>query len=301
MGDGNDEGAVVPEVRGVHGQGQAIAEGKEIFPGVELKAEQRPGVAEELCRPVMLGMIGKARVINPLHRRVGLKQGRQGRGIGAGPIEAQSQRFRPQGQGVRSLRRQARAKVPEALLPQLGQGLPRRRRAAVSVEDVGVAIPGEEPRVRYGPPKGSAMAADVFGEGVHHEVRPHGLRLKEPGRGHGVIHHKDNAALGAEGADGLEVGDLGTRVGDGFYKHHARFRPQRGLHGVHGGGIHEADVDPLPRKALKQAVGIAEEEGGGQEVVTPAEQGKEDGADGGHARGKGHGPHAPFHGGHFGF
>ena len=89
MGDGNDEGAVVPEVRGVHGQGQAIAEGKEIFPGIEPKAEQGPGVAEKLCRPVMLGMIGEARVIHPLYRGMGLKQGRQGRGSAAGPIQAQ--------------------------------------------------------------------------------------------------------------------------------------------------------------------------------------------------------------------
>ena len=60
----------------------------------------------------MLGMIGKTRVVHPLHRRMSLKQGRQGRRIGAGPIETKSQRFRPQGQCVRSLRPQARAKIP---------------------------------------------------------------------------------------------------------------------------------------------------------------------------------------------
>ena len=120
-------------------------------------------------------------------------------------------------------------------------------------------------------PEGRAVAADVFGQRIHHEVRPRSLRLKEPGRGHGVIYHKDNVPLGAEGADGLEVSDLGTRVGDGFHKHHARFGPQGGFHGVNGGGVHKADVNALPRKALEQAIGIAEEEGGGQEMVTPAQ------------------------------
>ena len=132
---------------------EAITEGEEILPGIELKAEQGSGAAEELCYPVMLGMIGKTRVVHPLHRRMRLKQGRQGRSrIGTGPIETQGQRFRPRASVCAA---SGPRLAPKSLRPFFRSWVRacRRRRAAIRVEDVGVAIPGEQARVRYRPPR----------------------------------------------------------------------------------------------------------------------------------------------------
>jgi hypothetical protein len=104
-------------------------------------------------------------------------------------------------------------------------------------------------------------------------------------RGHGVVHHVQDAALAAQFADALQVRHLCAdwrwfRRTPGGYWRDGRF------HILHIGGIHHGHLGALRAHCLPQAVGIAEQESRGHHMVALAQQRLDHGADGAHAGGE---------------
>jgi hypothetical protein len=141
------------------------------------------------------------------------------------------------------------------------------------------------------------VTADVLGQAVDHQAGPHRLRLKQVGGGHGVVHEVDQTELFAQRAYLSQGRDLGTGIGDGFHEHQPGFFPDRGPHCLRIRGIDEADVYSLGGEGVEQAVGVAEQKRGGDEMIARPQQCKQGGADRRHAGGKADALQPAFHGG----
>ena len=145
------------------------------------------------------------------------------------------------------------------------------------------------------------MAADRFAQRVDDERCADRLGLEQVGRGHGAVHHIQQAALGAELADALQVRDLGARIGHGLHEDHAGFRTQRRLHVGGFCCVDQADFAAKLCQGVHPAGGVAEQVAAGHDVIAFSQQRHHGRTDRGHAGGKAHRAHGVFHQADLGF
>ena len=114
-----------------------------------------------------------------------------------------------------------------------------------------------------------AVAAEVLRRGVHDDVGAPLDRADEEGRRDGVVDDERHAVLVGEGGDGLDVEDLGLRVGDRLAEEQLGVGADRGAPRVDRGRVlDEAHLDAEARqRVLQQVEGAAVERGGGDDVV----------------------------------
>ncbi|KAG1207655.1 hypothetical protein G6F35_010970 [Rhizopus arrhizus] len=139
------------------------------------------------------------------------------------------------------------------------------------------------------------MAADVLRQGIHDQRRTHRRGAEHPRRGQRVVHDVDQVLLAADLADDGQVGNLRARVGDRLGKDHARVGLDCGAHLGRVRRVHEGDLHAQFKQRAQQAVGVAEHELAGHQVVAPAQQRREDGRQRGHPRGEADRALAAFH------
>ena len=145
------------------------------------------------------------------------------------------------------------------------------------------------------------MAADRFAQRVDDERCADRFGLEQVGRGHGAVHHIQQAALGAELADALQVRDLGARIGHGLHEDHAGFRTQRRLHVGGFCCVDQAHFAAELCQGVHPAGGVAEQVAAGHDVIAFSQQRHHGRTDRGHAGGKAHRAHGVFHQADLGF
>ena len=94
-------------------------------------------------------------------------------------------------------------------------------------------------RIHHGPARHCSVAGEILGRGVHNEGRPEIDRAAEVRRGRRVVDDKGQPDLVRELANGVQVGDVATRVGDRLAEDRARVLVDRGLDGVKVVEIHQ--------------------------------------------------------------
>ena len=163
--------------------------------------------------------------------------------------------------------------------------MPQRSGIALPVFRIDVVErrPVEQPGFRDGAAQRVAVSADVLGETVDDQAGIHVDGLKQPRRSHGVVDNINEPALAAERADLLHVAHLGTGIGDRLDEHHLRFRSNRVGDSGDIRRIDEGDVEPMGFEASKEAVGVAEQEPTGNQVVAAPQEREHHGTDGAHA------------------
>ena len=101
-----------------------------------------------------------------------------------------------------------------------------------------------------------AVAVEVLGGGVEHDVGAVLERPLEERRGEGVVHHEEVAVRLGEVADGGEVDQVHHRVGGRLAVDHAGGGRERALHVGHVAHVHEGELEPeAPRRSAPSAAG----------------------------------------------
>ncbi|MDT4846772.1 hypothetical protein FQZ97_808060 [compost metagenome] len=155
--------------------------------------------------------------------------------------------------------------------------------------------PGELAAVHDGAADGGAVAAQVFGERVHHDVGTVFERAAQVGAGDRVVHDQRHAGGVRHGGERADVGHVAQRVAHRFAVDRlGALVDQRGERGRIA-RIGETHRDALLREGVgKQVVGAAVERGGRDDVVARFGDGLDRRRDGRHARGHGECTHAAF-------
>ncbi|CAM4172240.1 hypothetical protein ACAN107058_23330 [Paracidovorax anthurii] len=148
--------------------------------------------------------------------------------------------------------------------------------------------PGELAAVHDGAADAVAVAAQVLGERVHHDVGAVLDRAQQVGAGHGVVHDQRHAVVVRHLRQRGDVGHVAQRVADGFDEH--RLGPRVDVPGEARriARIGEARGDALARQRVgEEVVGAAVERAGRDDVVARLRDGLDGVGDGRHARGQG--------------
>ncbi|KAG1393767.1 hypothetical protein G6F59_014304 [Rhizopus arrhizus] len=175
------------------------------------------------CGDGMARVIGQARVVHRANRRMLVQQGNDRGGIFLVHAQARIQRAQA-AQGQERIERRAgqaqRIAPPHQLLVQC-----RIARDHCATDHVAVAV-------------------DVLGGGMQHQVRAKRQRLLQGRRQEGVVDHHQGAGLVRGIDDEAQVGDAQQRVGWGFHQHQLRLGGQclrqRTRIGQVGGDQHRA-------------------------------------------------------------
>ena len=212
-------------------------------------------------------MRGQTGVMHPRHSRVRLQPLRQRQRLGALGAQAQAQGFQPleHHPGVEGREHHAGVFLhrQQALVNEFGAGADRTGHDA-------------------------ALAVEVFGARVQHDVGAEFERALQRRGGQAVVHRQPGPGLVRQIGQGGDVADLGERIGGGFGQQQAGFGPngcapgcQIGLR--HAGGSH----------AKARKLGPDQLEGGAKHglridhMIARLEQGKADQREGRHARRRG--------------
>ncbi len=219
----------------------------------------------------MVAVVLQARVVDPLHLGVLLKEARQGQRVGAVPLHAH-------GQGL-----QAHVDQP---------GVEGRRRATHVLDHLVGPVLDRVVRRGHDPAHHHPVPAEVLGRGVHHDIGAQLQRALEVRGGEGAVH--DHLDLGVDPLDQLgqrcDVGDRQQRVGGRLEQDAlgARVGLDHALHRVQVRGVHLHHVDPQASEdRLRQVLGGPVDHVAHDQRVTRAAQGHHGGADGRHAGGEG--------------
>ena len=197
------------------------------------------------------------------------------------PLDAQAQRLQALGDQEGVERGGRRAEITQ----QLDAGFQRERGGAQIGEHHTVIARvggGETRELPGGPVEGAAVddhpgdrgavAAEVFGGRVHHDIRTLGERLDQVRRRDGVIHDQRNPVVVGHRGDPGGVEDVDLRIGDGLCEERLGVRPHRRAPRVEVVGVgDERRLDPqLGQRVMQQVVGAAVEPGAGHDVVPGA-------------------------------
>ena len=103
------------------------------------------------------------------------------------------------------------------------------------------------------------MAVEVFGRGVHHNIKSMLQRAMDRRRGEGVIGDADQVMASRDGGDGAEIRQLQQRVGGRFHPDHARIGADRRFNPLQVVGFHPAHLQTSATAAhvFQQAVSAA--------------------------------------------
>ena len=174
-----------------------------------------------------------------------------------------------------------------------GVGLVEQRKA------FGMAGPGEATGIDDHATHGGAVATDILGRGVHHDIGAVFDRSPQEGRGHGVVDdQRDTVVVGHLGECG-DVHHTARRVADTFAEH----RLGTLIDAIGDAGevvlVGEADLDALARQGVgKEVVGTAVEFADRDDIVAAFGKRLDGIGNGGHAGGHRQAGDTTFQGGH---
>ena len=139
------------------------------------------------------------------------------------------------------------------------------------------------------------MAADVFGQRVHHDVCTVFERPAQERRCHGVVDNQRDAMFVGDIGPALDIHHVTGRVANGFAEQGAGVVINRFLHCLKVVVTHHTAVDTLVwQRVGKQVVGAAIELAGTDNVVAHFADGLQGVKDGRHTRGHREGTHTTF-------
>ncbi len=256
---------------------------------------------------VVIGMVHQPGVAHPGHPRMLLQVRGDVQRVGADAVHAQRQGFDALQNEKGVERGQRRAHIAQGHHAGAGdeRGSSELRCVAHTViahvgldqqlEAVGVRGPVELAGVDDGSAHAVAVAAEVFGQRVHHDVGAVLERTAEVGRGHGVVHDQRHAMGVRHRGERADIGHIAQRIADGFAKHRAGAGVDQLGKGIGVARVGEAHLQPLPRKGVgEQVVGAAIQTAAGDDVVARLGQGLNRRGDGSHARSHRQRRHAAF-------
>ena len=142
------------------------------------------------------------------------------------------------------------------------------------------------PAADHGAAHRIAMAADVFGEGMHHEIGAQRQRLRSHGGGIGRIHrHVAHALVMGEPGEERDIAQPHRGVGGRLEPQHAGFRADGGRDLLRARGIDVGYLDAETRQRVAREFGDADVIGvRHDQVVAPAEAAADQRMRGGDAR-----------------
>ena len=171
-------------------------------------------------------------------------------------------------------------------------------RGVQAFETLFVLCPGEFATVHNDTAQAGAVAANVFGQRVHHNVCAMLKRTAQIGAGHGIVHNQRNTVRMCDVGEFFEIGHIAQRVADGFAINGLGFVVDQ-LGKLLGLAIvGKTHVNAVLRKGVgKQVVRAAVQGGRGHDVVARFGNGLDGIGGGGHAGCYGQSGNAAFHGG----
>ena len=133
-----------------------------------------------------------------------------------------------------------------------------------------------------------ALAVDVLGGRVDHDVGPELQGRLEERRREDIVHHHPGAGLAGDGADGGDVGDLQQGIGRALQEHRPGVRPHGNAPGdVHVRAVHQGRLDAEARRpGVDDPPAGAEQRFASHDVVAGREQAHQSKVHGRHARGE---------------
>ena len=233
---------------------------------LELERDHAPEALHLAPRQRMLRVAGKARIVDPLHPGVALEEAGHRDRIALVLAHAYRQRLQstkhePRIHGTGD----AAHRVLQVCQP-LAQVLPIDHQHAAD---------------------GVAVAAEVLGRAVDHDVGAQRQRALEERAHEGVVHHYEGAVSMRDGADGADVHQLQPRVGGSLDPDHPGLRRPGRLHRFGPGGVDEAEGETHRLEhLLEESIGSPVEVVHGNGVVGGSQK-PHDGRLGRHARGEG--------------
>ncbi|MNP15170.1 hypothetical protein D3C76_1075160 [compost metagenome] len=119
-----------------------------------------------------------------------------------------------------------------------------------------------------------AMAAQVLGRRMHHQVRPQFQRSLQVGRAVGVIDHHGDSVLVRKRCHGSDIGHLHVRVGRCFEVDHLGLPADRRFKRLQVSHVDMADLDPeLTDAVVQKGKGAAVQSTPYQHLITWPQQG----------------------------
>ena len=264
---------------------------------------------ELLLREVEIRRIRQTGVIDPRHLRVALQKLRHRQRVAAVLAHAQVQGFGALQQLPSVHGREHAAKGAVDLharlhgVAKVAKGLIKLHAVvrAAGLHHLGelAVVPGELATLHHHAAHGRAVAADVFGGAVHHDVGAQRQRVAQVRAGHGVVNDERHAVRMRHLGHGRDVEHVDQRVADGLAVHSAGV-------GAHGAckvfgveRVHKRGLDAQTQKAHAQLPhGAAVERAGCHDVVPGFEDGQQRRHLRGHAAGAGERGAAVFEAGH---
>jgi len=145
-----------------------------------------------------------------------------------------------------------------------------------------------------------AMAADIFGGRMHHQIDTEGRSALTHGRGEGAVARKQRACLMGERRDGGKVGQAGDRIDRSFGMHKFCIGAQRIGEVLWIRKVDQRDLNAEPGQGFAREFGDAGiRDIGDHDVIACGEEGKEDGRGRRHAGSRGKAGIGPVKGGYF--
>ena len=228
---------------------------------------------------LMLGMALQPGIVHRLHIGICLQIAGDLHGAGAVLLH-------PQGQGLHA--------------PQHQIAVEGRGRAAV---DLGHAVGADQPDVVRPADdhaaQGVAVAVDVLGDAVQHDIGAQLQHMLHRGRGERAVHHHPDVGSG-DVLDGPDVRHLHHGIVGGLEIDHLGVGPDGGLHGLQVAGVHAGDLHAHAGQiGGGHVVGAAVDRRVKDGVVAGVQERSHHGTHSAHAGGRRHRVLAALHGGAF--
>ncbi len=228
----------------------------------------------------VLGVVGQSGVAHPRYLGVRLQVLRDGQCIGVDAFHAQGQGLDALQDQERIERRQRSAGIPQRHHPRAadvgrwpqGFGIDHAMVAGVGLveprEALGLCGPVEAARIDDRAAQAGAVAAQVLGQRVHHDVGAVLERAQQEGRGHRIVDDQRHPGGMRDLGDGGDVGDVATRVADGFDEHRLGALVDHRGERRRISRISKARLDAVLRQRVRQQVEAAAiQRAGGDDVV----------------------------------
>ncbi len=220
----------------------------------------------------VVGMVGQAGVVDPLHLGMALEEVRHRQGVVADAVHAQRQGFDAlqDQEGIEGRDRRAGvAQRHHAGTADVGRGAERfgidhavvgHVRRVEALEALLVGSPGEFAGIDDDAADAVAMAAEILGQRMHHDVGAVLEGAAQVRRRHRVVHDQRHPGVMGDLRQGGEIDDVAQRVADGLAEQGLGAAVDQRLETFRLAVIGEAHLDAVLRQRVgEQVVGAAVE------------------------------------------
>ena len=231
-------------------------------------------------RQGVIRVAGQRRIVDPRHLGVFFQELRNFQSVVVNPLQAKRQRLDAlqDQEGIEG--RNGGAQIAQRHYPRTADiggwpqcfGVDHPVVAGVGLvqafETCLVLAPWELARIHNRPAQRGAVAAEVFGERVHHDVGAMLERAQQVGRRHRVVDNQRHAVAVRNVGNGGDIGHRALRVADGFDEHGLGTVIKQRLKTCQIARIGKARCHAKLRQGVcQQVVGAAIEGGAGNDVV----------------------------------